>query len=50
MARTIISTVYPNVEVTAVVGGRVGDTPAALPLPIDFDEISLISLSNISVI
>lgn len=49
MIRTIISCVYPNVEVTAAQGALVANALAALPLAIDFDEIATITLDNITV-
>lgn len=49
MIRTIISCVYPNVEVTAGQGALVANALAALPLAIDFDKIATITLANITV-
>ncbi len=48
MIRTIISCVYPNVEVTNVTGGRVG-VSSSFPIVIDFDEIVSIGLDDITV-
>lgn len=49
MVRTIISCVYPNVEVTAATGAIVGSTLAALPIAIAFTEISTIDLDQITI-
>lgn len=49
MIRTIISCVYPNVEVTAGQGALVANALAALPLAIAFNEIATITLANITV-
>ncbi|MBX4889762.1 hypothetical protein [Rhizobium bangladeshense] len=49
MIRTIISCVYPNVEVTAATGNRVGSGAAAMPIVIGFDEIATITLDKIAI-
>lgn len=49
LIRTITSCVYPNVEVTAATGNRVGSGAAAVPIAIDFDEMATITLANISI-
>lgn len=49
LIRTIISCVYPNVEVTVATGNRVGSGAAALPIVIDFDEMASITLANIAI-
>ena len=48
MIRTIISCVYPNVEVTAGQGALVANALAALPLAIAFNQIATIVLDNIT--
>jgi hypothetical protein len=49
MLRTISSCVYPNVEVTAATGNRVGNVAAALPIAIDFDEMAAIALNVVAI-
>lgn len=49
MIRTIVSCAFPNVEVTAATASLVGDSLAALPLAIAFDEIITIDLGDIAV-
>lgn len=49
MIRTIISSVYPNVEVTAATGALVANPLAALPIAIAFTEIASIDLDHITI-
>lgn len=49
LIRTIISCVFPNVEVTAGQGAFVADALDDLPLSIAFNQIVTISLDNITV-
>lgn len=48
MIRTIVSCVFPNVEVTSVTGGKLG-VSSTFPIAIDFDEIASIALDDITV-
>lgn len=49
LIRTIVSCVYPNVEVTTATGARTGSAAAALPITMDFDEMATITLANIAI-
>ena len=49
LIRTIISCVFPNVEVLEAEGGAEGDPAAALPVAVDFDEIATFDLDMITV-
>lgn len=49
LIRTIISCAYPNVEVTAATGARVGSPADALPILFNFDEMAAIRLANINI-
>lgn len=49
LIRTIVSSAYPNVEVTAATASLTGDVLAALPFVVAFDEIITIDLDDIAV-
>lgn len=49
LVRTFISCIYPNVEVTAITGNRVGSGAAALPITINFNEIATLALDAITI-
>lgn len=49
LIRTIVSSAYPNVQVTAATGSLVGDSLAALPFVVAFDEMVTIDLDDITV-
>lgn len=49
LIRTLISCIYPNVEVTAATGARADDGLSALPLAVSFSEIVTINLDDITI-
>lgn len=49
LIRTIVSSAFPNVEVTAATGGVVGSPAASLPVAIAFNQIATFNLNDIAV-